>query len=109
MRIGALDRQILLQRATVTYEGPYNEPVHTWATIATAWAEVRRTPGREFLSLSQVVAERRATFVIRYRDVLPTDRILFEDEAWNVQDSRELGRREYLEISAVAVDNDEAP
>lgn len=106
MRIGSMDRQIELQRATVERVPPYNELIETWSTVATLWAEVRRTPGREFLAMSQTVAERRATFVIRFREVLPTDRILFEGDLWDVQDARELGRREYLEISAVANDAD---
>ncbi len=105
--IGALDRRLVIERATTEPDPRFNGPVETWAPIATVWTRVQRTPGREYLAGEQRTAESRAVFVVRYRDVVVTDRLIFEGDRWDIADVREVGRREWLEIHSYRSDADD--
>jgi SPP1 family predicted phage head-tail adaptor len=101
MRAGALDRRIALQRAT-TAPNSFNEPVETWADLATVWAQQRPDRGAERFAAQEIVGRAVMTFHIRYRtDVRITDRILYQGRIWNILDVREVGRRVVTEIDAV--------
>lgn len=101
MRAGKLDRRVTLERFTSTVN-EFNEPIETWAPIATVWAELVQETGREFLAQSEVTAERKAVFRIRYRaGITVRDRVIYDGRAHNIVDVRELGRRKGLELHTV--------
>lgn len=102
LRAGDLDRRVNLLREVRTPHPDTGELIASFTPYANAVpARVVRSPGREFLAGAQVVSERRAVFVIRWRsDVVVTDRVEFEGVQWNVVDVRELGRRVGLEVQA---------
>ena len=103
MRAGKLDRKIILQRFTETRDA-YNEPVKTWATLATRAASYEPLSDGERFRASETAANASARFVIRYSaavsDLNPKDRLEYESEAWEILHVKELGRREGLEILA---------
>ena len=102
MRAGALDRRLTIQRA-ITTPNAFNEPVASWADVATVWARQQPNRGAERFAAQQIVGQGTMTFQIRYRtDVRVTDRILYQGRIWNVLDVREVGRRVITEIDAVA-------
>jgi SPP1 family predicted phage head-tail adaptor len=100
---GKLDRKIILQRSTETVD-EYNEPVKTWATLATRSASYEPLSDGEKFRASETAAEASARFVIRYSaavaDLNPKDRLTFEGAAWEIVRVKEIGRREGLEITA---------
>ena len=99
IRAGDLDRRIELQRATTTRDPIYNEPIPSWSTIATVWAAVRQTAGREFLAGSSEVGEQRAVFVVRWlAGITARDRVVYAGRIYDLDDVREIGRREGLEL-----------
>jgi SPP1 family predicted phage head-tail adaptor len=103
MRAGKLDRRITIQRLTDTGRDAVNAPIVTWEPIATVWGQKRPMRGDERFSAHQVAGSAVTTFVIRYRpDVTVNDRIMCEGLTYDIRDIRELGRREALEIDAVA-------
>lgn len=101
MRAGNLDRRIRLERAT-TEENDFGAEVKAWALLAEVWARVEYGAGNEVRTDMEVKAEQRRTFSIRWRELLVTDRIVYESRVWEILDIAELGRRDGLEITAIA-------
>lgn len=105
MRSGELDRSIVIQARTETLDS-YGEPVYTWAKIhADDILPARIAPqrGGERFTAQQTIGKFVTTFRIRYRiDVTVLNRIVYDSRNWDIQDVREIGRREGLEIDATA-------
>lgn len=99
---GQLDRRIVLQNRT-TAANAYNEPVETWATLATVWAKVEYpvTGSDEATEQNLNVARRRVDFTIRYRaDVGFVERITYNGGTYDIERISELGRQNFLKITA---------
>ena len=105
MRAGAMDRRITLERFTATRD-EYNEPVQTWATLATRWASYEPLSDGERFRASETAANASARFVIRWStdvaDLNPKDRLVFEGTTFDIVHVKEVGRRKGLEITAAA-------
>lgn len=100
---GKLDRKIILQRFTETRD-EFNEPVKSWATLATRSASYEPLSDGEKFRASETAADASARFVIRWSTATatlnPKDRLTFEGGAWEIVRVKEIGRREGLEITA---------
>jgi len=105
MDAGPLDRRIVIQRASTSTDA-FNEPVETFADLATVWASAKPVRDSERLANGQTLADISYRFVIRYSstvaDVNPKDRITFDDRTFDINAVKEIGRREGLEITATA-------
>lgn len=99
---GKLDRKIVLQRFTETRDD-YNEPVLTWATLATRSASYEPLSDGERFRASETAANASARFVIRYSaavaDLDPKDRLTFEGATHEILHVKQIGRREGIEIT----------
>ena len=99
---GRLDRRVIIQNLILT-PNAYGEPIESWATFATVWAEVRDLRGREFFSAQQVNAEVETIFRIRWlAGVLATMRISYDSKAYDILGIAEIGRHDGLELMAKA-------
>lgn len=97
-----LDKRITIQAVQATLDAA-GQPVESWADVATVWAEVRPFRGGERFLARQVVGKSVTTFVVRYlAGVTVRHRIVYEGLPWDIQDVRERGRQEALEIDATA-------
>lgn len=100
-----LDRRITLRRATTTVNG-FNEPVYTWADLATVWASVQPVNDSERLRAGETLALKQIRFTIRYSStaatVDPRDRLTFDGREYDINGVKEVGRRMFLEITATA-------
>jgi SPP1 family predicted phage head-tail adaptor len=105
MSAGKLDRRITIRRATVT-AGAFNEPVENWSDLVTVWAGRRDASASESYRAQEVGAEISVRFTIRWSsetaDVGPRDRLICEGHSYNITAVRDVGRREWREIDAVA-------
>lgn len=108
MRAGRRDRFIEIQRATITRSAA-GEVVETWARIVTGWAEVIVTSGNQVANMGEVwrdasnrrVSGKMARFVLPYLAGLTNrDRIVYEEENWNILNIKEIGRRAGIELLA---------
>src|SRR5687767_11981290 len=101
-----LDRRITIQRATVVYN-EFNEPVETWADLATLWARRRDVSDGEKFAAGQVGATLMSRFVVRSttttRGIKATDRISYDGGLWNIHGLKEAdeGRNRFIEITAI--------
>lgn len=81
---GELDKRITLQAETGAQDS-YGTPGGTWADLATVWAGIITTGGREFYAAQKVNAETAAVFKIRYRSgINPTIRIQYGRRYFNI-------------------------
>lgn len=102
---GALDRRITLKRASTTTNG-FNEPIYTWATLATVWAAVTPVMDGERLRAGETIAMKQSRFTIRWSSTVssldPRDRLTFDGHEYDVNGVKQIGRRQFLEITATA-------
>lgn len=104
MRIGRMDRRIVIETPTVSNtKGSISQ---SWATLATVWAGVIDRAGTESPDGDEIVAVRTLTFRVRYRtDVTEKMRIRYPSGGSNYYDIasvHQVGRREALDIMARA-------
>lgn len=84
----------------------FNEPELTWNTLATVWASVVPVSDGERMRAGETLGSKQSRFTIRYSSTVanvdPKDRIVFDGKTYDVNGVKEVGRREYLEITATA-------
>lgn len=109
-----LDRQITLKRGPdLLSPGAIDDrgrPVQldtdtaNWPTIATVAASVDPVGDAEKLRAGLVEGRERARFTIRYAAdvaaVTGNDRLILDGDAWQITGAPDLGRRQWIEISA---------
>ncbi len=102
---GKLDRKIILQRFTSTLD-EYNEPVKSWATLATRSASYEPLSDGERFRAGETAANASARFVIRWSaavsDLDAKDRLTFGGVVYQILHVKEIGRREGIEITCTA-------
>jgi SPP1 family predicted phage head-tail adaptor len=84
---GALDRKIVIQRATVT-DDDYGGEVEVWAEFCKCWARINFGRADERRAAAQEQASLTATFRVRQnaktRAILMTDRIVYDGANWDI-------------------------
>ena len=103
MDAGKLDRRLTIQ-SKVSTRGSMGDVAETWETVATVWARLLSSKGREFYSGGVQLGVDITGFQIRYSTAVgamdQTWRVLYEGQEYNVFSTSEVGRREYLIIMA---------
>ncbi|MCI4653883.1 phage head closure protein [Sphingomonas aquatilis] len=102
MRAGSLTRKVTIQRQTANTSVD-GAGLGEWTDLRTCRAEMRQQGGREFLTASGPSTEVRRVFFIRwFAGITAADRVLFEGSPHNIVEVREIGRRDGLELHAIA-------
>lgn len=103
MLAGRLDRRITIERLGTTYNDD-NEPVSVWTALATRWASKQDVSDGEKIRAAEVGATVTTRFQVRWDSVTETitaaDRIIYDGQEYEVAGTKELGRREGIEITA---------
>lgn len=100
MHPGALDQSITIERRTETADGG-GGIVRGWEALATVWAAVKAKASREGMDEGRMAAVFAVMFTIRNRDVIETDRILWNGEVYNIRGVLRQGSRAmYVTIEA---------
>jgi SPP1 family predicted phage head-tail adaptor len=103
MQSGKLQQPIELQSMAETVQ-PSGAVLQTWETYATGRAELRQAGVSEFLATFGEGSATNAVFVIRWLPgVSVSDRINHSGKVWNIVAIAEIGRRNGLELRAVAL------
>lgn len=93
-----LDRTITIERLSRTVDD-YGAEAETWALVATLRAQRLENGSREFVRAYGQAEEGVAVFRTRYvAGITTSDRIVFEDEALELVEVVELGRRIGLDL-----------
>lgn len=105
MQAGKLDRRITVQRNTPTVDGAGGE-IAGWADLCTVWASKQDVRDVERAQAAAIGASITTRFQVRWSSITSTidveDRILFDGRAYDVKATKEIGRREGVEITAAA-------
>ena len=111
MTAGKFNRRIALQRSTVV-RNVRNEPITTFANIATVWAERMDVSSGESYRAQEVGSQLTSRFRIRYStqvaDLNPNDRLVYLNQVYNITGVREVKMNRILEIDAVVRNDDPA-
>lgn len=98
---GQLNQRVELQSPVrALAPGTNGEVVLTWETLATVWASVRGTGGREGVQADQVRADLDHLVEIRFRDnVISEQRLLYRSRVLSIEAVIDPdGRRERLHL-----------
>jgi len=60
-----MTRRIEIQTKTSTSDA-FNQPIESWSTVSTIWAEITTTGGGEFYAAQKLHASTQALFKVRY-------------------------------------------
>jgi SPP1 family predicted phage head-tail adaptor len=102
MRAGILDRRVVIESYT-TAQDEVGEPVKSYTTLDTVWAQVRPLRGQERFVAQQEYAEVTTRFRLRHRtDIDEKMRLVYGGDEYDIVAILEIGRREGLEILAKA-------
>ncbi len=111
---GAMDRRIRIERPEMIDDGHQTRP-GDWEPLATVWAHYLPARGQEAREMMGREATLPATFRVRWRaslaDLGAGDRLRFpapSGAVFDIQSAVEIGRREGIEIVAVAGDDADA-
>ena len=106
MRIGELDRRIVIEAPTVT-QNSYGEQVSSWATYRTVWAKMEWKGGSEKEETERMTATSKVCFYIRNLDISITEqnRILYDSKYYVINVINEIeGREAFLELETTIRD-----
>lgn len=85
MRAGPLNTRIVVQRQSTTPDG-IGQPVLTWTTFATLWADVKQNSGMSMVRVDADISIVRASIRIRYRnDITSAMRVLAGTTVYQIQ------------------------
>lgn len=102
---GALDRRVRFERATPVDDGFSSDVRTTWTPIATVWASVLALSDGEKWRAGAVGATVSHRIRVRYSSVLAglkaSDRAIFDGRTLQIGPPKEVGRREFLEMTAM--------
>lgn len=100
MNPGRMDRQVTLQRFTIT-QNAIGEQVKMWTTLATVPAAYKADAGSEPVRGDKKEALRPDVFTIRYYSGLtPADRLQYGGVVYDILSVAEIGRRHLMELKA---------
>jgi SPP1 family predicted phage head-tail adaptor len=106
---GKRDRKITIEKPTYTTSTDTNDrPVTSWSTYRIAWAEMVHKQSQEVFESGQMVAKDTFQWSILYSDApaLKMDmRISYDSKYFYLVGMKELGRKEYWQITAINRDN----
>lgn len=104
MSAGELDRRVRFERKTVEDDGFSADGTVSWVPIATVWASVVAVSDGEKWragALGAIVSHRiRVRFSSVFADLTAADRVVYRGDVLEIGAVKELGRREFLEITA---------
>lgn len=87
-----------LQTFTIAQD-TFGQPLETWSTLATVWANKRDVAASERVSAHREVSTLASVWTIRHLSGLTAkNRLQHDGLNYDITGIRELGRREYLEL-----------
>jgi SPP1 family predicted phage head-tail adaptor len=107
VRIGAgqMDRRITLRRATIT-QNAFGEAIAVWGDLTTVPAHFMPVSDSERYRSDEMAADITSRFRIRWSattgTVTPRDRLTYQGREYDIHGVKEMGRRDFLEITASA-------
>jgi SPP1 family predicted phage head-tail adaptor len=107
LNVGKLDRRIVIHYSSETADADTNEPVKTYSTLATVWAQRLTNASVEKFEADQQVALQTVRYRVRYRsDVAETMRIVDNGVVFEILGIEQVDRKSSMILSAQLRDNE---
>lgn len=104
MRAGKMDRPITIQQRGTT-RGESGGEREGWSNFAQCFAEVKWDSGGESDVTHKRSAKQTVYFEIHWRPgVIPTMRVIYEGQTYDITDVQPIGRHEGLRLTAYALE-----
>lgn len=99
MRPGLLNRRVVVQQQSTTQDA-IGQPVLTWTTFATVWADIRHSSGVESIKADALTSTVRASIRVRYTRTITTGmRVVEGTTTYNiVAVLPDMGGKEYSDL-----------
>ena len=99
MRSGSLNRRVVVQQQSTTQDA-VGQPVLTWTTFATLWANIRHASGAESIKADALASTVRASVRVRYtRTVTAGMRVVDGATTYNIAAVLpDMGGKEYTDL-----------
>jgi SPP1 family predicted phage head-tail adaptor len=99
MRPGLLNRRVVVQQQSTTQDA-IGQPVLTWTTFATLWADIRHSSGVESIKADALTSTVRASIRVRYTRTITTGmRVVEGTTTYNiVAVLPDMGGKEYTDL-----------
>jgi len=85
MQTGRLKHRVKLQEQQEVQDPNTGNITNSWVDVASVWASVEGINGREFVAAAAEQSTVTWRMTMRYRDVLPSWRIVFEGRYFNIK------------------------
>lgn len=103
LNIGKLDQLVTIERLDGVTKNEHHNPVPAWTEFVTLWAEVLQAAADESTTDFGEAQTDTLTFRTRYfAGITTADRLVFDGRVFNLKNITEIGRRDALELRAVA-------
>ena len=100
MRIGQLDRRIIIQQASES-QSAFGDMAITWATLRTVWTHIIYKSGSEKDEANRMTDITEIIFTIRYAsDVTQQMRISFDSNIYYIDEVLHHGRKKWTQLKA---------
>lgn len=103
MRSGGLDRQVVIQSSSESRDS-YGEPIATWSTFATVWAQRRDMRGSERFTAEHDVAVRSAVYRLYWMSGVDEQMRIVDGATYRITGIAEDRRQNWLELTVEAID-----
>lgn len=105
MNAGDLDRRVRFERSIILDDGFSSEGSQTWTDVATVWASVTALSDGEKWRAGAVGSTVSHRIRVRFTPLLAglsaADRAVFGEKVLDIGAPKEVGRREWLEFTAM--------
>lgn len=106
MRLGKLNKRIVIRRASAATRNAMNEPIESWAEFAHFMAEQIDQRPTESWKAGQTAAQVERVWRIRWSDraasITPSDRLNCDGREFQIIGVTEIGRRIGIQIVGIA-------
>ena len=98
MRAGKLDRLIVIESKSLVIDS-YGQRTNTWATFLSVWSRPIQKDGMEETNDNNRGTKRKVDFRVRWNSTITNEmRVLWEGDYYKIEDIKELGREDGLQI-----------
>lgn len=101
VRAGQLTRRVTLQQQSQTLDA-YGQPITTWTDVATVWASIEPSVGRELVAAQAMSLEQPTTILIRWQaafsrpKAVAAMRAVYNGRFFNIRSVQNAEERNYL-------------
>lgn len=101
LRSGPLKKRITLQRQSQAVDG-YGQPIEAWVDVATVWASIEPSVGRELFAAQTLNLDQPKTVRMRWQPIFDDPkavsamRIVYNDRIFNIKSVANKGEQNCL-------------